>query len=190
MSAPSCLLCDALSAAGVTTEQREVCPLEADALEVFAPGEGHRDNVQLRRCPGCGAFYRYRYHHEFDVGGSWDEYYLWRVPGEGAALARALAGDVVALDRLLRKRDPVVQEAAALAAWVVVCQGGQVPVESLVRRLGPRKPAANFAYRALRRLAERSAEGAAEVLAGLDAGASKAAEEDSGWILREQAAKW
>jgi hypothetical protein len=51
-------------------------PEGADKLEVFAPGSGHSNTVQMRRCRDCGTLYRYRYPSEYDVSGSWDDYFF------------------------------------------------------------------------------------------------------------------
>ncbi len=126
----SCATCVALEAAGVTTDVKELLPAAAEALEIISPSRGHGDNQQIRRCPTCGTLYRYRYHYEYDVAGSWDEYYLWRLPETAREFLTPLldpsqseATRDLAFVPALRHHDEEVRAAAALALWAVVDQG-------------------------------------------------------------------
>lgn len=124
MTRDDCATCLALARAGVGTDEAERYPPEASALEEFRVGEGHGGSTQLRRCRTCGTLYRYRHHHEYDVSGSWDEDYLWRVPDDAAALIAPLLGtlDDAAYDLALAKalRSPLdgAKGAAAVVAWI------------------------------------------------------------------------
>jgi hypothetical protein len=62
-------------------------PEAANKLEVvreIPPGPG---NLRLLRCPQCGTYYLWRTTYEFLVGfgGSYDEYFLWRLTDEVGA---------------------------------------------------------------------------------------------------------
>jgi hypothetical protein len=59
-------------------------PEAANRLEVIR--EIH-PSLQVNRCPECGTYYLYRSIYEFLVGfgGSYDEYFLWRLTDEVGA---------------------------------------------------------------------------------------------------------
>lgn len=169
-----CVSCAALAAAGVTEEQREVYPKEASRLEVFAPGEGHASICQLRRCPDCAAWYQYRHHYEFDMGGSWDEYYLWRLPERARALTTVLVDPVpdaarcAALSPLLSDPSGRVRAAASLAAWILAGRGHDLPVERTADPLEDDDHLAhNYRYRALLAFLRRGPTEAGRVLAAV-----------------------
>ncbi len=179
----------------MTTAVREVLPPAAESLEIFAPGRGH-DNEQIRRCPTCGTLYRYRYHYEYDVTGSWDEYYLWRLPDAArtvlAPLLDAEQPDTprdLAFVAALRHHDDEIRGASALALWSVVDQGlrldaALVPAcEILVDRV---HSIGHFAYFALLGYLRRSPVAAAQVSAAMDASDIDARDTRFAWILRKE----
>ena len=194
MAGEHCALCERLESAGVGSMPRELCPPEAGRLEVFAPGEGHGGNAQLRRGPDCGAFYQYRHHYEVDVTGSWDEDWLWRLPEAGRALSRVLDPATPEervcseLAVLLGAEESVLRVAAALAAWILAGQGRPLPVPELVLGLIDADFAAgNACYRALLSFLRRGREASARVLAALDASEVEGQDTHFCWILRKEA---
>ena len=176
-----CAACAALAAAGVTTVDRDVCPGGEELLEVFGPGEGHHSTWQLRRCRDCGTIYRYSYHSEYDVTGSWDEYSLWRLedPAQGPlqALLALPPGDArdPALAAVLRAPSDQAREAGALLAWIWVCEGQALDasVTAAAAALGdPTFMVGNFAYRTLLTYLRRGHAEATRTLADLAAEAA------------------
>ncbi|MCA8922980.1 MAG: hypothetical protein KDD82_14290 [Planctomycetes bacterium] len=195
MPEPSCETCAALRRGGVTASPREVCPPEADALEVIAPGQGYSDQAQLRRC-ACGALYRYRYHHEYDVGGSWEERYLWRLEPEaeralGAVLEAERGEQAARLAPALGGAAEDLREHAALLLWCLASTGAEVDdaLEAACRALEqPPLLARDFAYRALLSFLERGEDEAGLVHGWLTK--LKTAERDPryAWILLKECA--
>lgn len=192
----ACATCDGLAAEGVTTEERQCEPAGADALEVFGPGEGHHGSWQLRRCRTCGTLYRYRYHYEYDVAGSWDEFYFWRLEDAAQAPVRAMldaapGGRDAALEAALAHPSAHAREAAALVAWIWIGEGAPLApgsIAALARALGDAEYLVGmFGYRALLTFLSR---GAAEARAAADAMAAEAAGETRFRpILAREAAK-
>ena len=195
----SCETCVALEKAGVTTAVREILPRAAEALEVFAPGRGHGDNEQIRRCKTCGTLYRYRYHYEYDVTGSWDEYYLWRLPDTARAVLMPLLGadqpDVVrdlAFVPALQHHDDEIRTAAALALWAAVDQGLHLDAallpacETLTDRL---HIVGHFCYYALLWYLRRGPEATRQVTDAMDASGIDARDTRFAWILRKELRK-
>ncbi len=194
-----CSTCAALEAAGVTTEVRELLPEAAEALEIFAPGRGHGDNQQIRRCPTCGTLYRYRYHYEYDVAGSWDEYYLWRLPDAArtviAPLLDASQPDAKrdqAFAVALRHRHDEIRTAAALALWAGVDQN--LMLDAAIRTACEALAdsaflVGHFCYYALLWYLKRSPEAARQVINAMDACAIDARDSRFSWILRKEARK-
>jgi hypothetical protein len=174
--ADRCSLCATLAAAGVSTGESQACPPEAEQLEKLGPGEGHFDSAQVRRCRACETLYRYRYHHEYDVGGSWDEYYLWRLEDAAqgpvsALLARSAGARDGPLAAALRHPSEQARQAAALLAWIWVGEGE--PLDESVVALGETlrardHVAGNFAYRSLLAYLRRGASERARVRAALE----------------------
>lgn len=186
MTSTACTLCATLAQAGVTTDMQEVCPPEAARLTDVGPTPGS----DLRRCPECGAFYRYRYHYEYNaLGPSWDEYYLWRLEEPAQEALRALLAAPeerrdAALEATLRHPCDHAREGGAIVALIQVKQGGVLGERSLVAAcelLADRVYYAGmFAYLALLESAQRGR--SREVLAALQA-TGTAAEPRYGGIL-------
>ncbi|MEZ6189514.1 MAG: hypothetical protein R3F62_31510 [Planctomycetota bacterium] len=189
----ACATCAALRRAGVGTQERELCPPEADELEPIAPGEGYSQHAQLLRC-ACGALYRYRYHHEFDLGGSWEERYLWRLEPEaeralGAVLDREPEERAQALAPLLTAPSPTLREHAALYAWCLASTWGEFDdaLEAACQALeleGTRGP--DFAYRALLAFLERGEDEAGLVFGYLTKHDTAARDPRFAWILLKE----
>ena len=196
MSFTDCAVCAALASQGVGTEEREICPTEAAQLERFGPGGGHGDSAQIRRC-SCGTLYQYRFHYEYDVGGSWDEHYLWRIPGQGQdLLTRALDDSASVEDRCtaitqaLRHPKHQVRRAAALTCWILADQ--DVPLdgamEVMVRKLADRvSTVGGGCYRALLTLVHTGPGRAQLLLDHLDATGVEKSDKRLSWILRRDA---
>lgn len=198
MTRADCLTCRALAAAGVDTREAEVCPPQAEQLEVFPVGEGHGGSTQLRRCRTCGTLYRYRHHSEYDVTGSWDEDWLWRVPDAAAALVAPLLGALdderfdAALTQALRSPLPGATGAAAVVAWIASGAGRRFTTALVAQAEvlpGPDAYACNHCYRALLAYLRRGQAEARAVLAALQQ--SGAVEKDPQYtrvLLREVSA--
>ena len=194
--AAGCATCAALAAAGVTTVERQVCPPEADQLEAFGPGEGHHGSWQVRRCRSCGALYRYRFHHEYDVAGSWDEEYAWRLEDAAQAPVRAmLEASAGALDAALvaglGAGSAQAREAVMLLGWIRVGEGLPLAPSSLAaiaRALADDEYLVGmFGYRLLLTYVRRGAAEARAVRAALDVEA--AGETHFAPILRRECAE-
>ena len=195
----SCATCVALEAAGVTTDVKELLPTAAEALEIISPGRGHGDNQQIRRCPTCGTLYRYRYHYEYDVAGSWDEYYLWRLPEMAREFLTPLLDPSqpettrdLAFVPALRHHDDEVRTAAALALWTAVDQGLTLDAAVLpacetladkVHLIG------HFCYFALLWYLKRSPLAARQVTDAMDTCNIDERDTHFSWILRKEARK-
>ncbi len=195
-----CATCASLGAAGVTTDVREVLPKAAETLEIFAPGRGHGDNEQIRRCPICGTLYRYRYHYEYDVTGSWDEYYLWRLPDAAREVIDPLldpsqpdAQRDRAFVAALRHDHDEIRAAAALALWAAVDQDLTLDAALIpaCETLADRKHLiGHFCYFALLWYLRRSPEAARQVTGTMDICAIDERDTHFSWILRKEARKW
>ena len=195
----SCASCTALEAAGVTTDVKELLPAAAEALEIISPGRGHGDTQQIRRCPTCGTLYRYRYHYEYDVAGSWDEYYLWRLPKTARAFLTPLLDPSqpestrdLAFVPALRHHDDEVRAAAALALWTAVDQG--LPLDAAVlpacEALADKVHLiGHFCYFALLWYLKRGPLAARQVTDAMDACTIDERDTRFSWILRKEARK-
>ena len=190
-----CATCVALRREGVGFEPRELCPPEAEGLEAIAPGEGYSNQAQLRRC-SCGALYRYRYHHEFDVGGSWDEHWLWRLDPDaeralGAVLALPRPAQSEALAPLLTGAHEPLREHAALLLWCLASAGSEVDdaLQAACQALErPPHLAADYAYRALLSFLERGEDEAGLVHGWLTKLRTAERESKYAWILLKECA--
>jgi hypothetical protein len=180
MDSANCQLCTQLAQAGVHRWQPDLSswmdsyPGIADQLESFAPGSGHSNTVQIRRCKDCGAVYRFRHHSEYDVSGSWDEYYLWRLSETAEPrIASLLAAQGAHRDELhaaaLRDACGDLREDAALLLWIDA-DAGHPFSPTLLRAVAFALSdevylAGNYAYRALLSYGHRSAECGQSLLA-------------------------
>lgn len=152
--------------------------------------------MELGRC-GCGTLYQYRFHYEYDVGGSWDEHSLWRIPGQGQdLLTRALDDSASLEDRwsaiieALRHPNDQVRRAAALTCWILADQ--DVPLagamEVMVRKLADNvSTGGGGCYRALLTLVHTGPHGAQLLLDHLDATGVEKSDKRLSWILRRDA---
>lgn len=195
MHRTECPTCVALEKAGVTTEEREVCPIEAKLLEVFSGEEGHGGDWQIRRCKACGALYRFRHHYEYDVSGSWDEEYLWRLDDEAAALIAPLLGteDPAVLDpgltRALQSQDPQAREAAGVVAWIVAGRGVLLDAAihaAAVALADHHFETGHFCYRALLTYLRGGPDQARAVSKAVESSGSAAKEKSYSWILEKE----
>lgn len=134
MNPLACNTCTSLTALGVKSPDPDAYPWTdsppagIDELTVFAPGSGHSTTVQIRRCEHCRTLYRYRYHSEYDVSGSWDEYFFWRLGDEaqqviGGLLLMPVHGKSEALASALHNTDKYLREDASLLLWILADAG-------------------------------------------------------------------
>lgn len=151
----TCATCLGLEAAGVTTQVREISPEGGDQLLGLAA----HSNYELRACPHCGRLYGYRHHSEYDVTGSWDEYYYWVWPESCQAIVPALldhSREPGERDRgfaeALAHEDPQVRLAGSLALASEVASGltlGAALTAAATALADPEFLVGNFCYRAL-----------------------------------------
>lgn len=193
-----CPTCESLRTIGVKPVEPDPSPWidsppsEASVLEVFAPGQGHSDTVQIRRCRECGALYRYRYHNEYDVSGSWEEYFLWRMsdaaqPVIGAILSLPAGARADQLTAALQHAQADLREDAALLLWIVLDNGDPVPDKLLHAACealtDPVHLVGNYCYRALLGYAYRGRSDARLLLDAITAARITERESAFGWIL-------
>jgi len=190
-----CATCAALRREGVGLRPQELCPPEAEGLEAIAPGEGYSDQAQLRRC-ACGALYRYRYRHEFDVAGSWDEHWLWRLDPEsegalGAVLELPRPDQPRALAPLLTGAHERLREHAGLLLWCLASTGTEIDdaLQAACQALEhPPQLAADYAYRALLSFLESGEDEAGLVHGWLTKLGTAEREPKFAWILLKECA--
>ena len=81
-----CIICSQLSDQEQALEHVQGEPTDTRLPEAANCLDVVRDfpRVQLRQCPECGTYYLYRSVYEFLIGfgGSYDEYFLWRLADE------------------------------------------------------------------------------------------------------------
>jgi hypothetical protein len=135
-------------------------------LEQFAPASGHSTTVQIRRCRTCGTLYRYRYHSEYDVSGSWDEFFIWKLSPAaqiviGQLLNQAPGSRSAGMVTALRNPAADLREDAALLLWILTDADEAIDPELLAAACESLTDATylvgNYCYRALLSYAYRGA---------------------------------
>lgn len=204
MTEVSCATCRAVMALGAKTAPLEgemwpnSVPAEADALEVFAPGSGHSHTVQIRRCRDCGTLYRYRYHSEYDVSGSWDDYFFWRMSDAaqeniGRILQMPKGSRAPAHTAALKHSQADVREDAALLLWILMDDGEPMSAELLEAACFALADSTylvgNYCYRGLLSFAFRGKAEAGLLQVAVNQAKQTATEDRFGWILLKECAE-
>jgi hypothetical protein len=154
---------------------------EANTFPAVAlPKESH----QLRKCPSCGALFRYNYHYEYlATSPSEDEYYLWRLTPEAHAVIEPILSGTMPRDEglswALRHENDEIREHAALLFWDRAQAGETLPeamkgMAEMFGRRGGSNALPNFLYRGLVVYGQKSAERARAVKAALQEAAAVA----------------
>lgn len=119
--------------------------------------------AHVRRCPHCGAFYRYLQSHEYMINGSEDEEELTRLsPSRAAAFCREQA---VLLERLRREIDDLQGAAGSLGDYIDRGRPGPAEEKEAIEAMERHRSDAGRLRARLRALVEALRRDGPEILA-------------------------